>query len=374
LKSAYIRASFVCRMTNVYRFTKSHALAFIWLYAFLPLASTGRSAGVPAQAAQSRSLRDATRLSSIEVILPPRLVAGAPATLATLGSDHVLVGHVLVELGNGARVETDATGRANFTAPSGDVLIARAGGGSAAALIDSPSAAAGQALTVPRFAALHNRLDLCGGGFHGNAEANHVAINHEPALVLAASPECLVVIPGAKAAPGLAPISIVSTTPEREASVTLVVLDFEPPQPPLIPGAKGRLTVRARGSGQRLWIMVQNESPGVLQFERGEVQELTTSGGAQNVARVRVQAIRSGDFSFHARIVPPPDPEAARRFIHAAEPLAASGAARRLQKMEGDLARRPKDAEKVRSELDRLLPVTSPGDFRTLLQAARSAL
>lgn len=324
---------------------------------------------------QSRSQQESARLTSVEIILPPRLIAGQPATLATLGADHRLVGHVPMELSDGTHLETDATGRVNFTAPSGSVLIAKSGGGSAATLIDSLSTAgASDTISAPPFAALHNSFNLCGGGFDGNAEANHVTIDGQPALVLASSPECLVVIPGASAAPGLAEISVESTARPEKASLTLVDLIFQPPEPPLTPRAKGLLTVRARGSDRPLRIMVQNESFSVLQFEKGDVQELTTSGGTQNVAELRVQAISSGDFSFRARILAPSDPEAARRFLSAAEPLAIGDLPSTLKKMENDLLHHPKDAGKIRAELDRMLQITSPSDFRTFLAAARSSL
>ncbi len=333
--------------------------------------------GVPSlfAAQASRPQTRATRLSSIKIVMPPRLAADAPATLATIGADDKLVGHVPVLLGNGTQIETDATGRANFTAPSGVVMTARAGGGSAAALIDRPAGVDTEPdLQVPPFVALHSSFDLCGSGFDGNAEANHVTIDGEPALVLAASPECLLVTPGPNAVPGVERIIVESASPVRQASVTLVALDFEPPQPALTPGKKGWLTVRARGSQQPLRIMVQNESFDVLRFEKGDVQELTTSGGAQNVAEIRVQAIRSGDFSFHARILPPANTENARRFLEAAGPLAIGEVPQALKKMENDLVRHPQSAEKIRAQLDQMLEVTSPSEFRTLLEAARSSL
>lgn len=366
-------------MTSVRRVHKTNAavravVAFVTLGALLS-AAVAVKARPARQAVQSQASQGAARLSSIEVVLPPRLVAGAPATLATLGADHRLVGHVPVELGNGTHVETDATGRANFAAPSGSVLIAKAGGGAAAALIEVPSSTTAQRnMIAPRFAALHSRVNLCGGGFDGNAEANHVTINGERALVLAASPECLVVIPGSKAAPGPAEIAVDSATPPKQASFTLVVLDFKPPDPPLTPGDKGWITVAARGSDQRLHITVRNESPDVLRFMKSDVQELATSGGQQNVARIQVQAVRSGDFSLNARIVPRPNAEAARRFLRAAEPLAPPDVAHRLKKMDRDLAHHPKNAAKVRAELDGMLEATGPGDLRTLLEAARTSL
>jgi hypothetical protein len=341
---------------------------------FLTLSLAARSSATPPKS-QSRPLHGVFRLSSIEVVLPPKLISGTPATLATLGADHRLVGHIRVQLGNGTSVETDATGRANFTTPAGGVLIAKAGSGSAATLIDSPSAVdASEGLRVTSFAALHNSLNLCGGGFNGNGEANQVEIDGERALVIAASPECLVVIPAANAAPGVAKISIESGKNVERATVTLVGLNFEPPDPPLTPGEKGWLAVRASGSDQQLRIMVQNESSDVLEFTKGDVQELTTSGGEPNSTRIRVQAVRSGDFLLHARILPPPDTEAARRFLVAAEPLAIGDVANMLKKMEAELLRHPNDADKIRAELDGALEVTSPSDFRTLLEAARSAL
>lgn len=362
-------------MTRAHRVRKTNAgIVLVALSAVLSPLFPVEAARIP-RAAQSQSSHGAARLASIEVILPPRLVAGAPATLATLGTDHHLVGHVPVELENGTTVETDATGRANFTTPSGTVLIAKAGGGAAATLIDSRAGAATQGnISAPRFAALHNRLNLCGSGFDGNAEANHVVINGEPALVIAASPECLVVIPGAKTVPGVANISVDTATPPRETSVTLVALDFRPPNPPLTPGEKGWLAVHARGSDERLRIAVQNESPAVLRFVKGDVQELTTSGSPRNLARIQVQAVSSGDFSFHARIVPAPEAEAARRFLQAAEPLAPSDVGRSLKKMERDLGRHAKNATKVRAELDGILETTSASDLSALLEAARSSL
>jgi hypothetical protein len=328
-----------------------------------------------AQSARPGSQADVSRFTSIEIVLPPRLVAGRPATLATLGADHKLIGHVPVELGDGTQLETDATGRVNFAAPLGAVLIAKAGGASAATLVDSASSAnADSELRVPPFAALHSGLNLCGGGFDGNAEMNRVSINGEPSLVLAASPECLVVIPGPMAAPGIAKISIEGSSPPEQASLTLVSLVFEPPQPPLTAGEKGWLTVRARGSNQPLRIMVENTSFDVLQFEKGDRQWFNTSGGARNVARIRVQAIRSGDFSFRARVLPPPDPEAARRFLAAAESIAIGDLPRQLKRMENDLAHHPRDTAKIRADLDRMLEISSASNFRTLIEAARSAL
>ena len=78
---------------------------------------------------------------AVTIVLPPKLVAGRPATLAVLGVDGRLAEGIVVDLGSHSgtdvRVKTDKTGRAAFLAPTDTaVLIAKASGAAAAALID----------------------------------------------------------------------------------------------------------------------------------------------------------------------------------------------------------------------------------------------
>src|ERR1700689_5279539 len=56
--------------------------------------------------------------SARTIILPPKMIAGAPATLAVLDSAGRLLPNVAVELSSGKKVTTDATGRAMFAAPA----------------------------------------------------------------------------------------------------------------------------------------------------------------------------------------------------------------------------------------------------------------
>ncbi|MGH9561839.1 MAG: hypothetical protein ACRD3S_10320, partial [Terracidiphilus sp.] len=90
---------------------------------------------------------------------------------------------------------------------------------------------------------------------------------------------------------------------------------------------------------------------------------------------IEVQAIRSGYFSFHARIIPPPDASLASRYLKVAAPFAPSRDARRnVEKLAQRLSRHPRNVDSARRELARLLDQTIPGEFRTLLAAAYSAL
>jgi hypothetical protein len=313
---------------------------------------------------------------AVTIVLPPKVVAGHPATLAVLGVDGRLAPGVAVQLGNNQRVRTDETGRALFVAPSsGDVLLANASGTSAAALVDSGAAnGTQQAIAVAPVASLRDRFPICGQGLRGEADADRVKINGEPALVLAASPECVVILPGPKAAPGPAKISVETPGAQWTATTTLVSLDFEAPEPPLVPDKKSQLHVRVVGSEERLRIVVANRTPGVIRFLRGETQQVLTSGGAQNLGEVKIETIRSGDFSFHAWLVSAADVDAGWRYMQAAQPLASKHLRHDLVKLSNELKRHPHDSDEVRSEVEQILSVTMTGDLRTLLDAACAAL
>jgi hypothetical protein len=330
----------------------------------------------PAAGAPAQSTPPAT--SGVTVVLPPKVVAGQQATLAVLDADGKLAPGVTVELENNPSVRTDRTGRGFFQVSSpgsGGVLLATVSSDSAAAIEDSaPPADAGQTLAIAPAVSVRDYFSICGSGFSGNADENRVNINGAPALVLAASPECLVVLPGADAAPGPATISVEAAGQKRTAATSLVSLAFESPNPALLPDQRGRLIVRVLGSELPLRIVVGNKTPDVLRFLRGDEQELVTRGGPQNLAVVEVQAIRSGDFSLRTRIEPQPDAEAARRYLQAAAPLAPQNLSRELHKLSGKLAHHPHDFRPLRRKLDEILAATPPGDFQTLLRAARAAL
>jgi hypothetical protein len=332
-----------------------------------------------AAAANSQVQSSPSTTWTVTIVLPTRVVAGQPATLAVLGVDGRLASGITVDLGNGQHVTTGETGRAFFTAPAaGSVLVARASGSSAASLIDPPVAAKPQpAVSVSPVVSLRRPFSICGAGFHGDADASHVRINGEPALVLAASPECLSVLPGTKTNTGPAQISIISAvTPggQWSAQTTLVSLESQFPGVAIVPGKKTQLMVRVHGSEEKLRIVVENQTPGVLRFLRGDVQQLITTGGPQNFAELDAEPIRSGDFSFDAGLLPMPNENAARQYLEAALPLAPKNAQRDISKIAKQIARHPRDLDVVRRGLDEILTATTAGDLHTLLAAARTSL
>lgn len=321
------------------------------------------------------------------IVLPSKVMAGHAATLSVLGADGKLTPGAAVELSTGQIVTTDSTGRAIFTAPSSQgVLIAHSSGVTAVALVDPATAASEpSSVSLPSVVSTDGFFRICAASLEGHADADHVTMNGQPALVLAASPDCLQVLPPLHAAAGPAAIAIEAPGVKWKASTTLVSLLFEPPQPALRPGQKGTLIVHLLGSREKLSLMIENRSPDVLHFVRGDSQQLRTSGGQQNSVDVKVQAIRSGDFSFHAFLVPAPDAAAASRYLEAAAALAPASSPdqladsmnrqQQLLKLSTELIAHPHDSAKVARALDEILAhAPAGGDFRALLDAARSAL
>lgn len=324
----------------------------------------------------SRAQSSTSTTWAVSIVLPSRVVSGQPATLAVLGVDGRLAEGIAVDIGKDQRIKTDKSGRAIFIAPSGtSVMIATAAGNSAAALVDSvPPLTAARAPVVEPVVPQSDRFPICGGGFRGDADANHVTLNGERAFVLAASPECLAVLASPRALPGPAKISIETPDAQWNATTTLVSLHFDPPLPPLVPEKRSKLVLHVQGSDEALRVLVENKTPGVLRFLRGDRQELLTSGGAQNSVDVAVQAISTGDFSFHARILAASDADAARRYLIAAESLAPKDLQHVIKNLADQLAHHPRDTQKLGRQIDELMSTTMAGDFRTLLESAATAL
>jgi hypothetical protein len=318
------------------------------------------------------------------IVLPPRLVAGQPATLAVLDAEGRLAPGVTVDFTGGAHATTDATGRAAFTAPpEPGVLIAWvAGGGTASATVIPAPAAPAESVALdhpPKILLLADPFTLRGTGFRGEAEANRVALGGHTALVLAASPVALVVQAAPAVTPGPAQLDI--HVPGRSLSsvkVTLVALEISADKPQLAPRERGALTVRVHGTGQRLELEVRNLTPEKVTLDRGNLHRAISSGGAENIAAVKLRGRREGEFSVSARVVPPasgmPDVEAARLQLLAALPQAPAADAskwrKRVERVIRRLEKQPADYLRARDDLERMLADYPEGEFGRMLEAA----
>jgi len=319
------------------------------------------------------------------IVLPPRLLTAQQATLAVLDTAGRLVPSAVVEFSGGERVTTDSTGRALFTAPSDPgILLARLPGrlGRASATVGAPTPSPPdgvQVLDYPAVITLDDRFVVEGAGFHGNANSVQVMLANQPALVLASSPLSLVLLPhpGLKPGPAQLVIEVAGRSP-GPVPLTLVSLNLLPLENALKPGEKGVLRVRVRGTDQRLPIEARNLTPETISFQRGDILRVTSSGGAVNDALLEIQALKAGDFSVTARLIPGvsglPDVESARQKLIAARQLAPEEWLDRINRLIRRIERDPQDALKVRDELEKMLAENPPGEFGSRLEAAWRAL
>jgi len=319
------------------------------------------------------------------VVLPQKLVAGQPATLAVLTADGRLAADAVVEFSGGERVTTDATGRATFPAPAepGILLAQLPGtsvGGSATVLAPTPKPPEGVHLDpVPRLVAQHDRFTVSGAGFRGQADANHVRLGDQPALVLAASPAALVILPGPHTPLGPTQLTIQAGGRSLVSTpTTLVALELSSEKPRLAPKERGILVVHVRGADQPLEVEIRNLTPEVVKLLRGDLQRVTTRGGKDNAAVVEMKGLRAGDFSLSVRLIPPaaglPDVETAREYLLAARQRAPVGWDQRVERLVRRLERNPQEALKVRNDLEKMLAERPKGGFGRLLESAWEAL
>ncbi|HTC65064.1 MAG TPA: hypothetical protein VK709_19640 [Candidatus Saccharimonadales bacterium] len=249
-----------------------------------------------------------------QIILPPKVVAGAPAMLAVLDSRGRLMPKVEVELSNGQIVTTDITGRALFTAPTQPgPLVAKI---ESRAITFSTSVISPENIRPREFAGtvaissyphvltLQDRFVLEGSGFRSEADSNHISLNGDSCLVIASSPVSLVVLPGPRGLIGDAQLKVVAGGIDAGSfPVSVVALEFSGPSNAVNAGSTGKLILRARGTTLPLIVEVRNGSPGVIRLSRGNVQRLKTSGGEENIATIDVNFVTDGNYSVTARLI-----------------------------------------------------------------------
>ena len=205
------------------------------------------------------------------------MVAGAPATLAVLDSAGRLLPNVAVELSNGQKVTTDATGRALFVAPaeSGKVTAKISGSeisASASVLMPEESAINGASDELrmdsyPHVLAIHDRFTIEGAGFRGAADLNHVFLANQPCLVVASSPISLVVLPGPHIPIGNATLRVnIAGQDAGQFPVSAVALEFSGPTKPPDAGKQGKIILTVHGATERLSVEVRNGSPESFNF------------------------------------------------------------------------------------------------------------
>jgi hypothetical protein len=318
-----------------------------------------------------------------QIVLPSRVVAGQSATLAVLDKLGRLVPKASVTLSDGTRTETDATGRASFKAPGiPGVLIARLAthhviAGTSVILPHSDSGKM-KIDWAPALVSLHDRFDIRGSGFRGDAAGDTVQFAQQPALVLAASPAALVILLSPALGPGTAQLSVTANGMTATATLAVLVIEFNASSAQLVPGTKSALTVRVRGTDRPQEMDVENLAPAVMRFTHGDTEHVRTRGGVDNSALIIVRALRAGDFSFRVRLMSL-DPDsidvgAAHVYLIAAQNAASPTWKRRLDPLLARFERPKPDVRRALLALNRLLAGAPPENVRLLMIAARDSL
>jgi hypothetical protein len=323
------------------------------------------------------------------IILPPRVVAGAQATLAVLDSQGRLLPNIAVELSGGQEVTTDVTGRALFKATdqSGTLVAKISGPAISASATVMTSEGSGSNVTsggipggvklvsYPHIVAIHDRFTLEGSGFRGAADSNHAYLNDDPCLVLASSPVSLVVLPGPRVPVGDVNLHLtVAGIDAGQFPVSAVLLEFSGPTDAVNAGSGGKLILRAHGTTQPLLVEVRNGSPGVIQLSKGNVQRLKTSGGDPNITPVELKFVTGGNYSVSARLVSSDaglrDLELARRHLTEARKIASGDWPARINQVLLKIDQAPQDLPQIRAELRSLLDDKPAAALASLLNSA----
>jgi hypothetical protein len=243
--------------------------------------------------------------------MPRRVVSGERATLAVLDVNGRLTPGVTVNFSNGDRLTTDATGRALFVAPlNPGVMFASIAGraGQVATAILTPAEAASSSIeisSVPAVVSLADRFEISGRGFCGDADANQVTIDRQPALVLASSPTSLVVLPPIEMKAGGAAVEVSCAKHTAPPFLTtFVALDLEADSSPLKPGEHRSLLVQVRGTISKIVLEARNLGPDIAELTGGTVVKRSSSGGTNNVARFDLVGRKRGSFLVSIRLVP----------------------------------------------------------------------
>ena len=249
------------------------------------------------------------------LLLPKRIVSGETATLAVLDGNGRLTPGVTVNFSNGDHLVTNATGRALFVAPLNPGVIYATIASRPTRVyttVLSPAEAGSSSLRVssaPRFASLADRFELSGSGFCGEADANTVRVAGKPALVLASSPAALIALPPTELEPGPATIEV--SCAKRSAphfSITFLALTLDADSSPLGPGERRVLAVHVSGTVAKVPLEARNLSPTVAQLAGGNPANVSSSGGAQNVAQFELIGHERGIFRISVRLLPTPTP------------------------------------------------------------------
>jgi hypothetical protein len=346
----------------------------IWPCAIFALAAIT----APACAANGRQIQHLAEQTAqphgrpAEIILPARLAAGKPATLAVLDEQGQLAAGVTVELSTDRRVTTDATGRARFvvTAEPGPFTAIVVGSTVRAwAKVTAPSNVPASTVMLtqcPQVILPSERFSVAGFNFRPDADENRVKLGGQTALVLAASPVAMEILPAPQVSTGQARFQVEAGLGASGCDLNVVKLQIMQTAGVGTPGPdrKMRLAVRVEGTNDPLKVAIWNQSPDVIEIEGGNLQRVTTRPRQTNEAAFTIHTLRGGKFSITARPASanngPTDFEVIRRELEAARGLASGDWAARVDAEIEQLDRARPAIAGIQRDLERLLLQNPP--------------
>ncbi len=244
------------------------------------------------------------------LLVPQRMVSGEHATLAVLDVNGRLTPGATIQFSNGDKVTTDATGRALFVAPlnPGALYASIVGrpGRVATAVLPARDAEAGARVNLaPHIASVVDRFELVGSGFCGDADKNEVTVGGQPALVLAASPSALTVLPPLDSPTGTTEVSVTCGKQEpARFKLILIALKLGADGSPLQPGQKRVLRVSVTGTQEKVQLEARNLAPEIAELAGGNPARVFSSGEPENQAEFQVTGRQRGNFLISIRLVP----------------------------------------------------------------------
>ena len=346
----------------------------IWPRAALALAALATSAsGANGRQVQRLGEQEAKpHRRPAEIILPARLAAGKPATLAVLDDEGQLCAGVTVELSTDRRVTTDATGRARFvvTAEPGPFTAIVVGSTVRAwAKVTAPSNVPASTVMLtqcPRVILPSERFAVAGFNFRPDADENRVKLGGQTALVLAASPVAMEILPAPQISPGQSRFQVEAGMGAAGCDLNVVKLQIVRTTGAETPGPdrKMRLAVRVEGTSDPLQLAIWNQSPDAVEIEGGNLQRVTTRSRQTNEAAFTIHTLHGGKFSITARPAlassGPTDFEVIRRELEAARGLATGDWAARVDAEIEQLDQAKPAIAGVQGDLERLLLQNPP--------------
>ena len=229
----------------------------------------------------------------------------------------------------------------------------------------------------PHTLAIRDRFTIEGTGFRGEADSNRVFLADQLCMVLASSPNSLIVLPGPRVPIGDTTLRIIADGHNAgQFRVSAVLLDFTGPAEPPNAGAAGKLTLHAHGSAERLNVEIRNASPNVIQFLKGSPQRITTSGGGDNTASAEVKFLAAGDYVVLARLIsaetgqPQPDVSSARKRLLEARGVSSGIWSVKIDRLLLMIDSEPLDLAQIRAGLKGLLDEKPSASLAVLLNSA----